>query len=230
MENATGIVFAADIVDKRKLLKTVEEVSPYVEAIKIGNVGLLEYGWPIIQMIKQCTERPVIADLKFMDIPDMAKIASEKIVQYGGDGIMVCGPVGGDAIAVCKTVLSDKIVIVFTQFTHTTGLITDEMANEYIDLALALKCTAVQVPGTLPNRVRAARERVRDQMLIISCGVGAQGPVIGSAVAEGADYEIIGRYIYDPKSPFEKSAAAAKSAQAQINEIASKHGSRARSE
>jgi orotidine-5'-phosphate decarboxylase len=38
-----------------------------------------------------------------------------------------------------------------------------------------------------------------DRLILISCGIGKQGPKIGSAIAAGADYEIIGRSIYSPK-------------------------------
>lgn len=219
--NPTGIVFAADIPKKAHLLKTIEEVSPHVEAIKIGNVVLWEHGLPIIETVKQHTEKPVIVDLKFMDIPHMAKLAANRILSYGGDGIMVSGPVGGEAVSACKSILSDKMVFVFTQFTHMSGLITDDMADEYVDLALSLKCTGVQVPGTIPGRVKEIRNRVGDQLVIISCGVGAQGPKIGSAVADGANYEIVGRWIYEPSAPFGKPAEAAEHARTCIVESAS---------
>lgn len=38
-----------------------------------------------------------------------------------------------------------------------------------------------------------------NSLVIISCGIGKQGPIVGSAIAAGADYEIIGRSIYNPE-------------------------------
>lgn len=146
--NSRGIIFAADIPDEKRLLKTVEEVAPYVEAIKLGNVVFWEHGLRVIQLVKQRTEKPIIADLKFMDIPHMAELAAARVLSSGGDGIMISGPSGGDVMSACKTVLGDRMVFVFTQFTHETGLIADEMADEYIDLALTVGGTGIQVPNS----------------------------------------------------------------------------------
>ncbi len=87
-------------------------------------------------------------------------------------------------------------------------------ANKYIDLALAL-CDGVQVPATKPGRIQEVRNKVGDKLLIISCGIGTQkfynsenqGPEIGSAIKEGANYEIIGRSIYANKDLSPRDAA-----------------------
>jgi orotidine-5'-phosphate decarboxylase len=195
-----GIILAADVWEKPKLFSLIRDVSPFVEAIKVGSVVLCEHGWRIIEEIKTITERPIIADLKLMDIPYIAEILSKKAYAHGADGLLICGPVGGETIAACKSTFRDKLVFVFTQFTHMTGLISDEMADEYVDLALILGCDGVQVPATLPGRISAVRKQVGEKLLIISCGVGVQGAGIGDAILSGADYEIIGRHIYEPKS------------------------------
>jgi orotidine-5'-phosphate decarboxylase len=199
LHKSKGIIFAADILEKEKLLDTIQEVNDFIEAIKIGNLILYEHGWEIIKEIKKVSILPLIADLKFMDIPDMAKRISKSASVAGADGIMICGPVGQDAIFECKNIFKEGLVFVFTQFTHHSGLITNKMADKYIDLSLSCKCDGIQVPGTLPKRISKIRNTVGNKLIIISCGIGKQGPEIGSAVAAGADYEIIGRSIYSPK-------------------------------
>ncbi len=82
------------------------------------------------------------------------------------------------------------------------------MADEYIDLSLELKCDGIQVPGTKPNRISEIRRKVGNSLIIISCGVGAQGPLYGSAIVAGADYEIIGRIIYNSERPEEEARRA----------------------
>jgi orotidine-5'-phosphate decarboxylase len=203
MINQKGIIFAADILQKNKLLSIIDKVAPFVEAIKIGNMVLLEYGWHIIEEIKKNTKISIIVDLKLMDIPYVAEILSRRALDKGADGIMVCGTAGGDSISICKSIFKDKLVFIFTQFTHFTGLITEKMANEYIELAVSLKCDGIQVPASIPGRVKKVKRLVGDKLIIISCGIGEQGPLIGSAIADGADYEIIGRTIYNAKEPSE---------------------------
>jgi len=205
MKNKKGIIFAADIPEKSKLIETVKAVGPYVEAIKIGNLVLYEHSWKIVKEIKHVADLPVIADLKLMDIPDIAERTAEAAVAAGTDGIMVCGAAGSDAIAACMK-FNDYMVFVFTEFTHCGGLISKEMANDYIDMALTLGCAGIQVPGTKEDRIKEVREKVGRNLIIISCGVGSQNQCsrrgvktkCGTAVAAGADYEIIGRSIYSP--------------------------------
>ena len=201
MRNRKGIMFAADIEEKQKLLNTIQKISPYIEAIKLGNVVLYKYGWSIIKEIKGITGCPIIADLKLMDIPEIAQRITISAMNAGADGIMVCGITGSDTIFSCRTFTKDKMLFIFTEFTHDTGLISNKMADEYIDLSLEFKCDGIQVPGTKPNRISEIRRKVGNSLIIISCGVGAQGPLYGSAIAAGADYEIIGRTIYNSERP-----------------------------
>jgi orotidine-5'-phosphate decarboxylase len=218
MDHSKGVMFAADIPDIKSLLRIVQEVSPWVSAIKLGNAVLLQHGLRLIKEVKQVTDRPVIIDAKIMDIPYVAGTIAEQVLAHGGDGLTVCGPVGYDTLGMCKSILRDKALIVFTQFTHDYSLITDEMANQYVDLAVALDCTGVLVPATLPERIGYVRKRIGDSTIIISCGVGYQGPKVGSAIEQGADYEIIGRAIYSP-SDSKTPAEAAANAQRQIIEV-----------
>jgi orotidine-5'-phosphate decarboxylase len=203
-----GIIFAADIEDKDVLLDVFAQVSPFVEAVKIGNLLLYEFGWGIIRELKSVADKPVIADLKIMDTTFVAEKLARRALSNGADGIMVCGPIGGDAISACKKIFAEKDLYVFTQFTHFTGLIGSEMADEYIELALIMKCAGVQVPATLPDRVKEVRRKVGTELKILSCGVGRQGPRIGSAIASGADYEIIGRDLFSPEGKTSPAEAA----------------------
>jgi len=206
MKNNKGIIFAADITEKTELLTTIQEVLQYIEAIKIGNLVLYEHGWKIVNEIKRITNLPLIADLKLMDIPEIAKRLTKSAVEARVDGIMVCGIAGGNTIDACISSMGNKMVFVFTEFTHCGGLITKEMADEYIDLAVTLGCAGIRVPGTKEDRIREVRAKVGNDLIIICCGIGSQYACygksektnFGSAIAAGEDYEIIGRSIYSP--------------------------------
>ena len=47
------------------------------------------------------------------------------------------------------------------------------------------------------------RDLVGPGLTIVCCGVGAQGGKYGHAIAAGADFEIIGRAIYQAEDPVE---------------------------
>ncbi|MBI5676846.1 MAG: orotidine-5'-phosphate decarboxylase [Nitrospirae bacterium] len=205
MTNPKGIIFAADILEKKNLLAVIKEVSRHVDMIKIGNLVLYEHGWKIIEEVKEITQLPVLADLKIMDIPDIAEQAAKSAKAAGADSIMVCGPTGWDTIDACLTQYENKNIFIFTEFTHCTGLIDSNMADEYIDIAVVRGC-GIQIPGTKGERITQVRERVGNDICIICCGVGSQyscdSKIIktkfGHAIAAGADFEIIGRAIYKP--------------------------------
>ncbi|MCL4477408.1 MAG: orotidine-5'-phosphate decarboxylase [Nitrospirae bacterium] len=206
MRNKKGIIFAADIIEKSTLFEITQEVSPYIDAIKVGNIVLYTHGWEIITDLKRLTALPVIADLKLMDIPEIAERIAKSAAEAGVDGIIVCGTAGSDTIAACMRFIKDNMVFVFTEFTHCGGLIKRKMADDYIEIAQILGCAGIQVPGTKENRIRRVRKRVGNDLIIICCGVGSQNycdrkkvkTSFGSAIAAGADYEIIGRAIYSP--------------------------------
>ncbi|HEY4482041.1 MAG TPA: orotidine-5'-phosphate decarboxylase [Candidatus Brocadiaceae bacterium] len=210
MKEQKGIIFAADIEEKQSLLNIIQKISPYIKAIKLGNVALYKNGWSMIKEIKEFTDRPIIVDLKLMDIPEIAQRLTISAINAGADGMMVCGITGEETICDCLSIIKhvDKMLFIFTQFTHDTGLISDEMANEYIDLAIKLTCDGIQVPGTRLERITEAREKVGNRLMVISCGIGAQGPQYGSAIQAGADYEIIGRQIYNSKKPEDEACKA----------------------
>ncbi len=231
MTNPKGIIFAADILEKKTLLAIIKEVSRHVDMIKIGNLVLYEQGWKIIKEVKEITHLPVLADLKIMDIPDIAEQAAKVAKVAGADSIMVCGPAGLDTIDACLTHYENKNLFVFTEFTHCTGLIDTQMADEYISIAVLRGC-GIQVPGTKRERIMQVRERVGSAICIICCGVGSQYSCdseivktkFGQAIAAGANYEIIGRAIYKPLGNY-KPQEVARLAQESILEAIGERGS-----
>lgn len=227
MTNPKGIIFAADILEKKNLLAIIKEVSRHVDMIKIGNLVLYEHGWKIIEEIKEITQLPVLADLKIMDIPDIAEQAAKSAKAAGADSIIVCGPTGWDTIDACLTHYENKNLFVFTEFTHCTGLIDTQMADEYINIAVSRGC-GIQVPGTKRERIIQVRERVGSEICIICCGVGSQYSCdseivktkFGQAIAAGADFEIIGRAIYKPPANFKPQEIARLAQESILKEIA----------
>ncbi len=197
MTKDKGIIFAADIQQESMLLAIAQETCAYIRGVKVGGVALYENGWGLIEKIKRVCPRPVYADLKLMDIPYVAEKLASRAFRHGADGIMVCGACGRDTLSVCRKCAGDKMVFVFTQFTHSSGLITDRMADTYVGVALETGCDGIQVPANRPVRIGKVREWVGDGLKIVSCGIGAQGAPMGSAIKAGADYEIIGRAIYE---------------------------------
>ena len=84
----------------------------------------------------------------------------------------------------------------------------DELLNTLTDKLLNISRKA-QVdgyitPATRPNLISYVRKNVGSNVALLAPGVGVQGAPFGSALAAGADYEIIGRSILLADNPIEK--------------------------
>ncbi|HID39271.1 MAG TPA: orotidine-5'-phosphate decarboxylase [Calditrichaeota bacterium] len=147
-------------------------------------------------------DKPVIADFKIADVPHISKIITRIAVNGGCDGVIVHGFVGPDSIEACIIEAKENMVFVATELTSLGGkYFTQPVANDLATMAKEIGAYGIQVPGNRPERIKKIRQLVGNELTIISCGIGAQGGKFGSAIKAGADFEIIGRAIYDSENP-----------------------------
>jgi len=196
-----GLIFAADFVEEKKCLTCIDEIAEFIDGIKIGNLLALSTGLKIVRKIKEICNIPIIGDFKIMDVPHIATSIVKKGIEAGLDGFIICGICGPDVIQDCMKIAEERMIFIFTEFTHSSGLINHELSNFIAQIAKDLKVYGIQAPATKHDRVRKLRNIVGNELLIISCGVGKQGVVYGNAIKYGADYEIIGRSIYLSDNP-----------------------------
>lgn len=227
-----GIIFAADILEREYLFNVLSSIRDFIEYTKISNLLLYEYGWKIIDEIHSCTKKPILLDLKMMEFPYMVHLILKRALDFNLQSIMISGYIGEEGIVSCFATAAEKKkdleVFLFTEFTNANEMITKTLANKCIKLAQDLRCFGVQVPGTKLSRIREVRDNIGDSLKIISCGVGFQRnsknqiTCIGDAIKAGADYEIVGRGIFQPDSLYAPDpTSAAKKAYEIIN--SSKH-------
>lgn len=203
IKKKTGIILALDIEDENSALRVVRATSEHLDAIKIGIPLIINTGLPIIHRIKEYCQLPLIADLKIMDVPHIARKILSSALNEGCDIVTISGQCGPTVIKDCLEFAHSmgKEIIIFTEFTHSDGLIDSNTANRVAYLSRELKVYGIQAPGTKPERVSQLRDIVGPDLVIVSCGIGAQGPAVGSALKAGADFEIIGRKICDADNP-----------------------------
>lgn len=201
MKGKKGIIFAADLMEELPCLRLIKDISNFIDVIKIGYPLILNAGIQIVEKIKKDCGLPIIADFKIMDISETAKNIVSTVIKAGCDGVMVCGVCGPEVVYDCIKEAHNKMVFVFNEFTCMSALITDKVADDTARMAKELGAYGIQAPGTKPHRVQRLRQIVGDDLVIIACGIGAQGPKPGSAIEAGADYEIIGRAIYASVNP-----------------------------
>ncbi len=197
----TGVILALDITEEKPAINLIKEIWNDLDAIKVGLPLVLNCGLDIVNKLKSIADIPVIADFKIMDYSLIAVKNVKTAIDAGYDAVVVCGACGPTVISRCVKAANDKKVFIFVEFTHRDGLLNSNIANRSARLAKELGAYGIFAPGTKPNRVRELRRIVGNDFIIVCCGIGAQGPKPGSAIKAGADFEIIGRAIYEAENP-----------------------------
>lgn len=197
------VILALDVIDIERAIEIASATSEYIDAIKIGLRLGLTAGLNIVDRIRNSADLPMIADIKIGDIPEIAGGLARLCYDLGFDAVTIQGFVGPTAIEECvRESRGIKDVIVITEITHPDAeIFMQPFSDDIAQMAKDVGATGIQAPGTRPERVRRLRRIVGEDMLIVSCGIGAQGGKIGSAIKAGADFEIIGRTIYNDANP-----------------------------
>jgi orotidine-5'-phosphate decarboxylase len=209
VDRRTGLILALDMDYETRALELVADVYAHVDAIKIGYVLILSEGLSVMKVIKRkFPQLPIIADLKVADAPHIARKMTLLALDAGADVVSVCGICGPTVIQECLqlTEYRKKNLLVFLEFTQLDGLIGPEQANRMALMAKEKGVWGILAPGTKPHRIKELRSLVGQGLVIISCGIGAQGTEPGTALRAGADFEIVGRQICT--APDSKVAAA----------------------
>jgi len=192
----TGVILALDLTEEKPAINLVKEIWDDLDAIKVGLPLVLNCGLDIVKKLKSIVDIPIIADFKIMDYSLIAVKTVETAIDAGYDAVVVCGACGPTVISRCVKAANDKKVFVLVEFTHRDGLLDPNIANLSARLAKELGAYGIFAPGTKPERIKELRNIVGD-LIIACCGIGAQGPKPGSGIKAGADFEIIGRAIYE---------------------------------
>ena len=198
------MILALDVSDREEALKIAEEVSEFVDAIKVGYPLILATGLGIIRELTEFA--PVIADFKVADIPNTNRLICEQVFKAGADAVIVQGFTGRDSLNACIEVASEyrKSVFVVSEMSHPGGAEFLQAVGEAIArMAAEAGAFGLVAPATRPERVKRIREIIGDKLTIISPGVGAQGGKASDVIAAGADWVIVGRSIYKADSPKE---------------------------
>lgn len=199
MKKQTRIVLAIDETDSAKALSVVNEVSGYIDAVKINWPLVLAAGPEMITKLSEITD--VICDFKVADIPNTVSLIVSNAVERGASAVIVHAFTGGDSLRAAVEAAGDAEIFAVTEMSHPGGkTFTALHAEEMARLGVECGASGFIAPATRPERIAAIRKIVGDRK-ILSPGVGAQGGSASSAIKAGADYVIVGRAIYNSENP-----------------------------
>lgn len=203
MKVKNNIILAMDLMDLDQALKVTEQVSDYIDTVKIGYPLALSAGLECISIFKDEFSCKIIADFKVADIPETNEKISQVTLDAGADAIIVHGFVGSDSVAACQEVALErgKEIFLLTEMSHPGAEIflkgvSDEIAQIGVDLGLK----NYVAPSTRLDRLEEIRNVVGKDSYIISPGVGTQGGDAKNTL-QYANALIVGRSIYLSDDP-----------------------------
>ncbi len=219
LDRGSNIIFSLDLTCYpprnsikrfyRKVCILLKKVLPNICAVKIGwpaMIPLTFYGKGklVIEMIHE-HDTPVIFDAKITDVKHTNERIVEHLLNAGVDAITAMPTIGiEDALDVVSEKLKErgKGLIIVSHMSHKGAhLVFSSLFKDFLEIAAKLNADGVIVGATYPEKIKEARRLLPDNVKIYAVGIGAQGGSIEQAMANGADYLIIGRTIYESEYP-----------------------------
>ncbi len=203
------IIFALDVPDPRKALQWVDQLSDQIRMFKVGMELFFAGGWPVVDYIvrRGCK---VMLDLKLYDIPATVTAA---VRQFAGRGISLTtvhgyGPVVQAALE-ADTGIKILAVTVLTSFgNEQIGELQFQGTVEDLVLQRARNVLRLGCHGVVCSALEAAllRRQLGPDFIMVTPGIRPARADVndqqrvatpGRAIADGADYLVIGRPIRD---------------------------------
>ncbi|MBS3788552.1 orotidine-5'-phosphate decarboxylase [Candidatus Bipolaricaulota bacterium] len=200
-------------------LSTLRSVENHVAAVKINYPLLLSLGPDLTADILDEVDILGIADFKVADIDNTSRWIGKQAMEMGFGAIIAHPFVGFEKglSGLFEEVHDHKggVVLVINMSHPGSKQFITPNAEKLADFARERDADGVIAPATRPEEVEQARSWVGSDVLLLTPGIGAQGGKPGDAIAAGADYEIVGRAIYQAEDPGES----AENIKEQINRV-----------
>ena len=187
---------------KQNALELLNEISNYLGAIKINRPFTDVVGLSFILELKKF-DLPLIADFKLADIDNTNKLIARNAFNAGFDAIITHAFLGEDSVKAVLDVAKEeqKGVILVVNMSHPgSKKFIAPNSIKMAKIAKKLNADGVIAPATRPEEIVGVRNIV-GEILIFAPGIGIQGGKVGDAIKYGADFEMVGRSIYNAENP-----------------------------
>ena len=207
----------------RHSLKILEEVGPYICAVKLNRhlalpLGLFE---DVRKLVNQAHEMglPVIMDCKINDIGNTNQVIAKYYYEAGFDAVTANPFVGWEdglqpVFEVARQMNRGVILLVYMSHRGAAEgygqMVQDPRSGKalpqyvsFAEKALLWKADGVVVGATYPEKIREVYAVLKNRVPIYSPGIGFQGGRVESAIRAGARFLIVGRAIMLARKPAE---------------------------
>ncbi len=203
MEVKNKIILALDVPSIGEAMDLLDNVSSYLDTIKIGYPLVLAEGLESVGKVKEEYGSKVICDFKVADIPETNQKIADETFKSGADALIVHGFVGRDSAGSCLESAEKygKEIFLLTEMSHPGA----EQFLQPVSIDIARMGVQMGIknyvgPSTRLDRLGMIREIVGEDSFIISPGVGVQGGDPKDTL-QFADALIVGRSIYLAEDP-----------------------------
>lgn len=201
---------AEDYKKGKNLLNLIE---PYLVGVKFGYPTILSFGLERVkEMNLSLRERGLIsiADAKIADVSHTNSKIARILFKNGFDAVIAHGFMGfkGSLDGLSRTVKEENkaLFVLATMSNEGASVIMDKVVEQIISESLLAEPSGFVVPATRPAMIKKVKALLplNNEFILLSPGVGVQGAPYGSAISNGAHFEIIGRSIYESDKPLEE--------------------------
>jgi len=205
----SGLMVALDMDEGDEAVRLAGEIGSDVAALKVGSQLFTRYGPDLVRQITESGGR-VFLDLKYHDIPNTVAKAVRGAVEMGVSWFTVHASGGSDMIRAAKDAAGDARVLAVTVLTSldqdAMGQVGwgGEVQDQVIRLANVAREAGADGIVCSALEVRSLRSALDDGCVLVTPGIRPAGASTddqarvatpASAVADGADYLVVGRPI-----------------------------------
>jgi orotidine-5'-phosphate decarboxylase len=209
------LILALDVPSAPEAERLLDRLEGQVQFVKVGLELYTAAGPELVQRLRARGLR-VFLDLKFLDIEETVRRATERVASMGVDFLTIHANRKALAAAVQGRGNSSLRLLAVTVLTNFDGndlrdmgiqLSVVELVTARAALAASVGCDGVVASGEEPA---AIRQRVGTQLVIVTPGVRLTGQGVHDharvttpvqAIAAGSDYLVVGRPIRDASQP-----------------------------
>lgn len=208
---------ALDIDEGDEAVRLAGEIGPDVAALKVGSQLFTRYGPDLVRQITG-TGGHVFLDLKYHDIPNTVSKAVKGAVEIGVSWLTVHASGGSDMIRAAKDAAGDAKILAVTILTSLDKVAMGqigwkgEVRDQVVNLASMARESGADGIVCSALEVSSLRSVLDDRCALVTPGIRPAGTSTddqarvatpASAVADGADYLVVGRPIVKAPDPKE---------------------------
>jgi len=215
---SSGLMVALDMDEGEEAVRLAAEIGQSVAALKVGSQLFTRYGPELVRRITGSGGR-VFLDLKYHDIPNTVAKAVKGAAEMGVSWLTVHASGGADMIQAARAAAGGAKILAVTVLTsldkEAIGTIgwEGEVRDQVVKLATMAREAGADGIVCSALEVSRLRSELDEDCVLVTPGIRPAGASTddqarvatpGNAVADGADYLVVGRPIV--KAPDRKEA------------------------